>query len=422
MDARLERTFVGVDGKRLAAVECISMGSSNQHELNASRHMVAMLGTGRRKGMPCTYVRLGAEDEILVEESTITYYDARENHPTRSEHRMTYPAGTEAMTLARAGDLCWVAVRRDGGMTVVVADQRGAGAQVLSRLFETPGPQDRAPERREGFVPGLLDSAASEQVGIDEEAILAAIGVEVEVGNQAMLGRVLEEFGSSKRLPTAKELATFVRGMCEVDARTDPDGALDTWFTATTEMFLGLERHVLQPMLDEDFANQEHIDVGLFFEVAKQRMNSRFSRAGTTFESHLAALFEANDLTFTPQSTKMPDGSKPDFLFPDREAYDDPDVVDLVTFLGAKTTARERWMQLVAEAPLVTERHLATMDSALNPSLLRTMHEKHVHPIMPMPLILRRYNDLSGSIMSTGELVALLRERQAAVTLRRAAS
>ncbi|WP_081996231.1 type II restriction endonuclease [Croceibacterium mercuriale] len=84
--------------KTLAAVEA-HPDRSNQHEFNGVAALEQLFGVARRKIEAVFSVR--GEDHSYVAE--VTWYDARENHPDRSEHRL-YFKRNPVMERAREGD------------------------------------------------------------------------------------------------------------------------------------------------------------------------------------------------------------------------------------------------------------------------------------------------------------------------------
>lgn len=71
--------------KTLSAVEA-EPNRSNQHELNGVAELKNLLGENRRT-FTGTFSTRGMNDQI---KSTLTWYDAREDHPTRSEFRLYF--------------------------------------------------------------------------------------------------------------------------------------------------------------------------------------------------------------------------------------------------------------------------------------------------------------------------------------------
>lgn len=421
MDGRLRQFFSGVGFKRLTAVECYSAGVSNQHELGASAKMRTFLGQ-ERNTFRCSYFyfggTLGEDGAFLEEDSWITYYDAREHAPHRSaEYRLTYPAGNSVMDEALPGDYCWLAqvAAEPNTLLLVVAQADTAVANQLDRLFGTDMRLHGGVGMSSVLAPADLTNAGDSELTIDDSSLLGLLNVPVVMTFDALLERVIDRFGGFESMPKVKPFCDFVRQLCPgVDETTGIDEALHRWFVFTNEMFLGLERHVIGPKLDLSFANRDHIDVEMFFQVSRKYQQSRFSRAGLSWELHLSAAFEREAVRFEHNRQRLIDGTKPDFLFPSREAYLD-DIVpqDLLTFVGAKTTAKERWLQLVGEGHHPGERFLATMDRDLTPDVLVTMSNKQVIPVLPSTFVVEHYGYSPSGILSFSDLVALIREREA---------
>jgi hypothetical protein len=84
--------------KTLSAVEA-HPEVSNQHELNGVSQLKNMLGTARYEEVAYFEVR-GAP---ITATAKVTWYDAREDHPTRSEHRLYFQTNA-VMKHAKEGD------------------------------------------------------------------------------------------------------------------------------------------------------------------------------------------------------------------------------------------------------------------------------------------------------------------------------
>ncbi|MGW3547135.1 type II restriction endonuclease [Janibacter hoylei] len=419
MDGRIAEQLAGVGFKQLTVVDCIGEGKSNQHELNTSAAMRSFLGAERRV-FPCTYLRFdGAftDGAYESEDLTATYYDSRERQLNRSpEFRLVYPKASAIMQAAREGDWCWVLRREaDDRLLVVVAEGGAPVALQLDRLLGTSLRTAEDPVGQRSFALGDLGRASDRDLSVEDADLLTVLGLSIEVRHGEALARVIERFGSQGSMPSTQDFATFTRQLCDTSTPVeDADRALHDWYAFSTEMFFGFEKHVLQPVLDRAFVGKPTIDIDTFFDLAKKHMNSRYSRAGYTFEHHLGAVFEAHGLVFTRMTKRLPDGSKPDFLFPGSGAYGDADVPDgLLTFLGAKTTTKERWMQVVAEAPRIRVRHLATMDRELNAEILNAMAHNDVVPVVPEPVLSECYDlSLASGMMNVQAFIEQTLDRQ----------
>ena len=118
----LSQYFTGVAAKRLSAVEA-DLFRSHQHEFNGVEALKRILGqaTGKQK-FPARFIYLNDhDDEPVVSDGFLTWYDAREKHPTRTEHRLYFPT-TTASDCAAEGDVLVLGRRPDGSILVVIAE------------------------------------------------------------------------------------------------------------------------------------------------------------------------------------------------------------------------------------------------------------------------------------------------------------
>lgn len=94
--------IVGMAAKTLSQVE-VNSWRSNQHEFNGVSSLKRIFGTAR-KYFSCQLFYL-SEDGMDADSytSSLTWYDARENHPTRNEYRLYYDSYLP-LTRANAGD------------------------------------------------------------------------------------------------------------------------------------------------------------------------------------------------------------------------------------------------------------------------------------------------------------------------------
>ncbi len=75
---------------------------------------------------------------------------------------------------------------------------------------------------------------------------------------------------------------------------------------------------------------------------------------------------------------------RPDFIFPSKEAYHDTGFpADRLMFLGAKTTCKDRWRQILNEASRISCKYLFTLQQGVSLSQLEEMHEENVVLVVP---------------------------------------
>lgn len=130
---------------------------------------------------------------------------------------------------------------------------------------------------------------------------------------------------------------------------------------------------------------------------------SRRSRAGNSFERHLAFLFEHLGLPFEEQQVI---NGTPDFLMPNAELYrTNPGDVILVT---VKRTLRERWRQVIVEGERISTYFLATIDERITQATLDEMAQNRIVVVIPAAIVAKtpRYID-ARNVVSFAEFLTL---------------
>jgi hypothetical protein len=122
-------------------------------------------------------------------------------------------------------------------------------------------------------------------------------------------------------------------------------------------------------------------------DCANTILNRRKSRAGKSLEHHLAELFKTFELVFETQAVTE-DNKKPDFLFPNVEAYLNPKFDDKKLFmLASKTTCKDRWRQVLNEADRLKTKHLFTLQQGISTNQLEEMYKYGVCLVVPKPYL-----------------------------------
>ncbi|NMM38362.1 MAG: hypothetical protein HHJ09_12825 [Glaciimonas sp.] len=110
----------------------------------------------------------------------------------------------------------------------------------------------------------------------------------------------------------------------------------------------------------------------------------RKSRAGRSFEQHIARLLTDGNVAFEEQA--VTGGRRPDFVLPSlivlkdvKRSFDDALV------LSAKTTLRERWKQIAMEKFNCTL-FLATVDDRVSSDAIDDMHRQEICLVVPESL------------------------------------
>lgn len=85
----LSSYFDGAVSKTLADVD-IDAGRSNQHEFNGTLPLRSLFGDDDIRDIRTTFAYMCDEAEPEMCDGTVTWYDARRKHPTRTEYRLYY--------------------------------------------------------------------------------------------------------------------------------------------------------------------------------------------------------------------------------------------------------------------------------------------------------------------------------------------
>ena len=395
--SRLAEYFQGVAIKRLSAVEA-DAATSNQHEFNGIRAMARLFGIARIQ-MDTTFLYLGEdEEETLASEGFLTWYDAREQHETRTEYRLYFPSN-EIMEMASPGDLLVVARKPDGNVLLLIVRQGSTYERQILWLFGIMGESGT-------FSAETIEGDRNRELGFAERTILETLGIEPEIVEPDWLDRIIEKFGES--FPKTKLFSAFAREtLPDVSALDDPDTAISVWIDQEEMLFRTLERHIVQQKLDQGFD-----DVDAFIALSLSVQNRRKSRMGHALENHLNQIFTDHQLTFSRQKITE-QNSKPDFLFPGIEQYRDENFpAARLTMLGAKSSCKERWNQVLAEANRIDRKHLLTLEPGISTGQTDKMQEKNLQLILPQTLHQTYETEQQTWLMNVSEFIELVQGRQ----------
>ena len=400
---QLSDYFEGVGVKRLSAVDA-EPKTSNQHEVGTTVNMRAyFLGETHQEKFPAIYIWLGGDQEGFTEESWATHYDARINKPRAAEWRLYYPSNpvTEVM---KAGDTLFLAKDQGGVLWFIVAPEGSTSEQQLFWLFGLrPEGKSFASREFSGEEPEL-DFAA--------RFILDEIGVEFEEPEADKLDSIIEKFGTT--FPKTAEFSDLVRlTLPEVRAEDDPDAALIAWLDHEEALFRRLERKVVSSRIEAGFMDEDGTDVDGFISFSLSVQNRRKSRMGHSLENHLAAVLRAYDIRHV-QGAVTEHNHRPDFLFPDLATYQaaPPEGNARLTMLGAKSTCKDRWRQVLAEAEKINRKHLLTLEPGISGPQTHQMEASSLQLVVPLPVHSSYTAAQQGWLWSVADFIGEVRARQ----------
>lgn len=366
----LKEHFKVVAVKILSEVE-VNPSKSNQHEFNAIKSLRDFLGSEKIKAVAKYLYMDSFNDEFLETHGETTYYDARENHPTRTEYRIYYNSN-EVMAMAKAGDLLFMALTTEDEFLYIVTPPNSSEASQIGWLF---GLKEYSKKFR-----SKTEKDLNTELGFVGSQILEIIGIETQPHDQMLLELLLKTFGA--QFPSTRVFSEFARQQTEVDINSDPDHALLSYMQKEEMLFKLLEKHIIEELLKPYFKAGE-MDVDEFIRISLSVQNRRKSRAGYAMEYHLAHIFHQIGIRYSSQAFTERK-NKPDFIFPGIDEYKNPEFPEkLLRMLGVKTSLKERWAQVLAEAERIDKKHLITIQPAISTSQTSEMLEKNLWLVIP---------------------------------------
>lgn len=365
----LSNYFKGTACKYLSAVDATP--KSHQHEIGSNKFTEILGNPGSEKlRFNATFLFFSSDTEVPEAcRDLVTYYDTRLNQPDRAaEYRLYYRDNTVTEQLCE-GDFCLVAIQTNGDLLIAVARRDSDHERRLRYLFDIE-------DARQQWIVG--NEVNTGELDFASRSILEALGIELIDAADDMLDRLVKKFGL--RFPTTRDFSAFARESLGnyVSARDSPDIALEEWMKQEEKLFRALEKAIVEVRLKDGF---DSVEPFISFSLSVQ--NRRKSRVGHALENHLEAVFKANSICYE-RGAKTEGNSKPDFLFPGSLAYRDLEMTSPpLRMLAAKTTCKDRWRQILAEAARIPKKHLFTLETAISVSQTDEMAEHGVQLITP---------------------------------------
>ncbi len=384
MFEKLTDVFSTAAVKYLKAVDA-NPESSNQHEIGG----LVKANFGKHLGMPkdgstsyhqATMVYLDDySDDPLISEDSVSWYDSRYKDKSRGAEWRLYYHNNPVTERFQETDFMLIALTHNGTILMIFCPQGSQSEVQLRALFGAVNTETNTSLKR---VP-----IESSSIAAPIRIMLAQYGIELEIKKQNdddLQNILVEKFGS--KFPTTREFSNFARSISqETSALDDPDGTLLEWMNSEEHIFRLLERHIVQQRLIEGFGDSG-VDVDEFIKVSLSIQNRRKSRVGHAFENHIEEILKQNSVTFE-RGVKTEGKQKPDFLFPGSASYLDPSYPDSgLRILGAKTTCKERWRQVLAEANRIQKKHLITLEASVSSDQTDQMQEKGLQLVVPTPI------------------------------------
>jgi EcoRII C terminal len=189
---------------------------------------------------------------------------------------------------------------------------------------------------------------------------------------------------------------------------------LMAWMEREEILFRTLERYLIADRLSTGFSGDLNlgVDVDGFLSLSLSVQNRRKSRVGLALENHLEELFAGCGLQYDRASITE-NKSKPDFVFPSIAAYHSPAFDSLrLTMLGVKSTCKDRWRQVLAEADRIDNKHLLTLETSISANQTDEMRAKNLRLVLPRGLHETYTLEQRTWLMDVSTFIAVVRERQ----------
>lgn len=225
---------------------------------------------------------------------------------------------------------------------------------------------------------------------------------------------LLEFVNRFNSFPETKTMATGARNcfnraynIADTALISSPDKILLNWVDTEYRLFKLMEEKVYAEVMTKPF-----VSIDAFVQMANEVLNRRKSRAGKSLEHHLADIFTHNELIFEEQAITE-EKKKPDFLFPNANCYHNLQFpADDLIVLGAKTTCKDRWRQVLTEADRVEVKYLFTLQQGISKNQLLEMKDSQLKLVVPRKYIGSFPEDFQSDISSLQDFILLVKGKQ----------
>ena len=174
------------------------------------------------------------------------------------------------------------------------------------------------------------------------------------------------------------------------------------------QVFLSIEEARELPVIQAGFDS-----VDTFVARAQSVLQRRKSRSGNSLELHARQIMIEEGLvegTKFEHNVQSESGRRPDFLFPSKACYDNMAFPkNRLRMLGAKTTCKDRWRQIINEAKRIETKHLLTLQEGVSESQFKEMSDSKVKLVVPRGLIDKYPKSIRPKLQTLGDFIAEVR-------------
>jgi hypothetical protein len=393
---QLSKYFKGAVAKYLSSVDA-DPEVSNQHEIGTNR-LKKFLGDpgGEKQEIPAVLIFLDQDEENSIRvESKLTWYNSRHGKDRSAEFRLYYIDNpvTDRMV---PGDFLIIAVRKNNELLLIVTKPETSTEQRLKWLF---GIDDVSNEY------SLCEVPEGRKVSFAERFILEELGIETTPSDGNALELLLQSFG--EEFPTTRNFSAFARKFSKINRAENPDSTLMAWMETEENLFRIFEKHLVEDKIKDGFRT---VDDFVSFSLSVH--NRRKSRVGFALENHLEEVFRLSDVRCS-RGKVTENKSKPDFLFPGITEYQASNFpFERLTMLGAKSTCKDRWRQVLSEAEKVKHKHLLTLEPSISEQQTKEMQFNNLSLVIPSSLHNTYKPSQRNWLTSLSGFVDLVKKRQ----------
>ncbi len=290
----------------------------------------------------------------VVTESVITWYGDK----TRSEYRLTRVSGRLSRRFEdHVGDL----------LVLVPTSPKAFDAFVLR------GDDDIAE------IQSVLGSEITKSWAVYDEGAAAP-----ETEDDCLRREFDELVSKYRQLPKgavfSKATLDALKVCVPAFGKDGIDGQLLRLVREEYNLYRMAERKVFQKDITKRFTS-----IDAFVKTAQSILQTRKTRAGRSLENHVQHILEQHRIPF--EMRKKLDNTSTDIIIPSKKNYDDPLYPqDRLIMVGVKTTCKDRWRQVLKEAPRISAKHILTLQKGITANQMDEMERSNVTLVVPESL------------------------------------
>jgi hypothetical protein len=365
--------------KRLSAVE-VDPERSHQHEFHAGIIRKTLGLPPERTSGRLLVAYFNDDEEPLFETGSYTLTNVRLGKPRAAEYHMYYISSV-IDDAAEPGDLLVISRRVNGSDIRAVIARAGSRAEteILDAILARDEP---VLERFQAADPPAPSADRAER--------LFATFAPAEAAADFDTYPLVQEAFRSGNLPGTRAMAEAGREIAGVgDARSDPDGFMDGALNAETRLFNHITEQLGRRGLNQLI--ERHAPFSDFQALFMSMNQAAKSRRGLSLQYHFASVLETTKILFSPQCPTET-GETADFVMPGCVRYHDPNFpAERLRMVACKSTARDRWRQVLNEASRIEQKYFLTLDPDLTPRLIAKIWAADLRLFLPQSLISAHY-------------------------------